>query len=259
MHHLPRLLLLPLLLLGGCPPNGPGGKLATPTFVGLKVPGSGMFVPATAFPPSAVPPSFRVLPVTGNGVQVLLNAPEGTSFRVSVVRPGTAAVPLAEYTGTTAPPGPADGYFQVTFDKTKTPPYTMYVRTPLSFPPVPSGYDINVISQGVNMTDSDPMVVSLRPAIANVTVISSGWGHVTLTPGNSWYCGTGYSGETLGPVPCTYSFFRGTVVLSPNTNDMNASSFLGWTNECMPFSESCTLNVDGSKDFTIGVNFKARQ
>jgi hypothetical protein len=81
---------------------------------------------------------------------------------------------------------------------------------------------------------------------------------VTLTPGNSLYCGTGYSGETLGPVPCTYSFFRGTVVLSPNTNDMNASSFLGWTNECMPFSGSCTLNVDGSKDFTIGVNFKAR-
>jgi len=252
MHRHPRtilaatMLVIASTLLAGCPVNNPsaGGKQPTPVLVGLRVPGAtlGSFVPA--FPAPPMPPPFKVLPVTDGIVQVLFNAPTGSVFSVSARVAGATSngTPLAESTHFQAGAG---GFNVISVDASSV--YTMEVQLPLilTAPPTAIPADILVVNRSLrtDMTDSDPMVVSLLPMLSTVTVVVNGAGHVISSPPGI-KCGISPLGHVMAP--CSFDFPPGTVTLEPNSRDNRVDHFDGWTSGCPgPPDSSCILTVDG--------------
>jgi hypothetical protein len=250
------LVALGVALLAGCTPPPPGGGAKpTPTFGQLQIPDPSGSNNWTSFTTNAPPP--EVLPTRGRGVRILFYAPAGSAFAVSLRELDGTLTPLLESTPPVA--GPTGGFFQILNVNPNPNPaiYDMYVRAPTSMMD-PANWDILVVNRSLNtnMTDSMPMVVPLRARkVFTVTVMVVGDGHVTSSPGGIT-CGTGYSGGNL--TPCSYEFGPGTVTLNPNSNDSNVTRFLGWSGNCPPMIQSCTLTLTGSGPSIATATFVAR-
>ncbi|NOT43539.1 MAG: hypothetical protein HOP14_02915 [Acidobacteria bacterium] len=165
--------------------------------------------------------------------------------------------PLALNSGTPAPPDA--GYFQIVDVNVSSSPaiYTMYARAPATLTD-PANYDVLVVNRSLraDRTDSAPMTLALRARkIFTVSVMVNGSGHVTSNPGGI-QCGTSFSGAALSP--CTFTFGAGTVSLLPNANDTSTTRFLGWSGNCAPGVQVCTLTLDGSGPLVAVATFVAR-
>jgi len=232
----------------GCPPPAPP---PTAVFGQLQLAHpSGTWASHTFTPPALV------LPARGRGVRIVFTIKGLHSFLVSLREPnGTlTSLPQNPSGGVQAPTA---GFFEIVDVNTanQDPIYTMYVRAPSTLAS-PSVYDIEVVTQSSasGVPNSAPMVVRLgaRP-IFTVTVSVSGNGHVTSTPGGI-QCGTGYSGQTLSP--CTFEFGPGPVTLAAQTNDtMTNTRFLGWSGNCPPGGQTCTLALTGAAATTAVATF----
>jgi hypothetical protein len=245
------LLLASGLMLASCDGcDHKGGKLATPTFVQLQVPGNGAWRPVISNTSL-----FVVLPLSsGRGVHVLFTAPVGSVFTVSTRALNGTVTPLTEFTTGPQPPANA-GYFQtINVDPTNSPPtYTLYVRTPDGLPD-PDNYDILIVNhtQRTDDTDSDAMVVSLRKTNFTVKVTVTGPGHVISTPAGI-QCGTTALGSNL--TDCTHDFAFGPVTLAPNSNDPSTTHFMGWTGNCDPHQQTCAFVLDGTAGAIANATF----
>jgi len=235
-----------------CPPD-PNPTTPAPVFGQLQLanPSAGGGWASHTFTPPAL-----VLPARGRGVRIVFTIKGLHSFLVSLREPNNTLTSLPQN-----PSGgvqaPTAGFFEIVDVNTanQDPIYTMYVRAPSSLAS-PSVYDIEVVTQSSTsgVPNSAPMVVRLgaRP-IFTVTVSVTGNGHVTSSPGGI-QCGTAPSGQPLND--CTYEFGPGTVNLAAQTNDVMANTrFLGWSGNCAPGGQTCTLALTGAAATTAVATF----
>jgi hypothetical protein len=201
-------------------------------------------------------PSFTVLPANRNMVRIHLLAPTGSVFKVTVRATGASTEPsLAE--GTPAQSGA--GFFSasqdVTINPTNPAAFTMLVQLPAALAPTPPiPLEILVVNRSLrtDVTDSDPMIVSLAATpvpppvttMSTVTVVVNGPGHVVSNPPGI-ACGTSSLGNPMQP--CSFNFSPGTVKLEPNSVDNRVNHFDGWISGCPALAGdgSCLVSVDG--------------
>jgi len=246
------LVALAAVFVSGCPnptPNPPAsGTQPVPQFSQLHIPmATGGW---TSWSPTS--PSAEVLPTRGRGVQLWFYAPVGSSFGASLRALDGTITTLPQNSGTPAPP--EDGYFQiVSVNAALNPPlYTMYVRAPQALAD-PANFDVLVVNRSLrnDVTDSAPMVVSLRQQrVFTVTVSVQGGGHVTSSPAGI-QCGTSNLGSAL--TDCSFDFGSGTITLAPGSN--SNSKFLGWGGNCIPGVQVCTLTLTGMSAMAAVANF----
>jgi hypothetical protein len=232
---------------GGGGGGGNGGPVAAPTFTSLELPPPSGNTWTTI---SSISPPPEVLPTRGRGVRLKFDAPGGSVFNVSLRDlAGATVATLTQNSGGNPPP--EAGFFEILSEDVSTSPakFHMYVRAPEALSD-PLNYDILVVHQSLrtDMTDSSPMVVSLRKRkVFTVNVTVQGDGHVTSNP-SGIQCGTTPSGQAL--TDCSHDFGPGPgpvqVSLLEGSNNLNVTKFKGWAGNCAPNVQICVLSLDGT-------------
>jgi hypothetical protein len=188
------------------------------------------------------------------GVQLILNAPNPSSFALSAIDPTmTAAIPMSEILA--GEPAPATGAYRIDGFSVAggLNRWVLTVWPPATFETQPvTRYILNIRNISANpflsgtAATSAPLLVTLdtEPNFT-VTVRVVGPGHVTSTP----------SGINGCRATCQYDFGPYAVRLDANSEDPGTTRFLGWTgNAVCPASNSCTVNPDG-KPISVVANF----
>ena len=256
MRHISKILAATLALAGtlvmSCNTTPPrSGPLPTPGFVQLQTLNPAATWSTETFFLSPVP---AILPARGRAVRVSFTAAVGSTFTVSLREPSGIVTPIPQQQG--VPPPSEQGYFQVvSMDTTVSPPvYLIYVRAPISLAD-PSNYAIEIVNQSLrtDVTDSAPLVVTLRQRpVYTVNVNVVGGGRVVSSPAGV-QCGLANSGATLSP--CSFEFPPGTTVTLMANSQNAAGSFVGWTGNCPANQQNCNLTLDGQSAMSATAHF----